>query len=235
MTRPNLDKIIVPNGMTPVHSFDVWGVLIDANVLGARKVDAYKKLAQETGVDQEVVAQNVSDYNALLRGEPWTTGERKGPIIDGVEKPLIQAYGDIPIDYTGVFYDDALSTIRTILDAGEGVIVFSSKPAPWLKPNLTPDLAERIGEVYGDAKNKPEAFQRVVANENAKMRYPVSHTADELPELVAALKSGRFSQSGLVYVNRNDSNTEAKVNEAGIKVYAPTLSAINYTSMSKKQ
>jgi len=235
MTRPDLDKIIVPSGMTPVHSFDIWGVLIDANVLGGRKVDAYQRLAQEIGIEPEVIAQNVNDYNALLRGEAWATGERKGAIIDGVEKPLIDAHGKVAIDYTGVFYDDSLTTMRSILDAGEGVIVFSSKPAPWLKQNISPDLAERIGEIYAGAKNKPEAFRTVVEQERAINRYPVSHTADELPELKAALQSGLFSPSGLIYINRNDSNSEQTVNDAGIKIYVPTLADIRYTSLSKRE
>jgi hypothetical protein len=235
MTKPNLDRIIVPSGLVPVHSFDVWGVLIDANVLGGRKIDAYKKLAEQTGINPEVIAQNVNDYNALLRGEAWATGERKGAIIDGVEKPLIDAHGKVAIDYTGVFYDDSLTTMRSILDAGEGVIVFSSKPAQWIKENIAPDLAARIGEIYAGAKNKPEAFRTVVEQERALNRYPVSHTADELPELSAALQSGLFSTAGLIYVNRNNSNSEQDVTDAGIRIYVPTLADIQYTSLTKRQ
>ena len=39
--------------------------------------------------------------------------------------------------------------------------------------------------------------------------------ADELPELVAARKSGLFTRQGLIYVNRNDSNLEEGVREEG--------------------
>lgn len=234
MTKPNLDKIIVPSGMTPVHSFDLWGVLIDADLLGARKVGAYQNHAQQTGVNPDIVTQNVSNYNALLRGEPWATGDRKSEIIDAVEKPIMDKNGYIPLDYSGVFYEDALATMGSILDAGEGVIVFSSKPAPWLKPNMAQDLAQRIGTIYAGPKNKPEGFRAVVEQERAMNRHPVSHTADELPELVAALQSGLFSPSGLVYVNRNNSNSEQAVNAAGIQIYVPTLADVAYTAMSKR-
>ena len=43
----------------------------------------------------------------------------------------------------------------------------------------------------------------------------MSHTADELDELVAERESGLFSPNGLIYVNRNQSHSENEVRKVG--------------------
>ena len=56
----------------------------------------------------------------------------------------------------------------------------------------------------------------------------ISHTADELPELVAANKSGLFPSRNLVYVNRNESNSKEKVQNAGIDWYVEDVRDVDY-------
>ena len=60
----------------------------------------------------------------------------------------------------------------------------------------------------------------------------VSHTADELDELIVARESGLFSPNGLIYVNRNQSHSENEVRKAGIEWFVSDLRQVEYLVMS---
>ena len=233
MAKPYETSILVPTGYMVVHSFDLWGPVVNQDIIGKLMLDAYESLSMEKGIDIREIRENVANYIALMKGEPWAVGERKAAIIDAVDDPVLAAKTDIP--YADGFYDDALATMRTIFEAKEGVVIFSSKPADWLKANLPEDIAARLGEIYAGTKAKPEAFRKVYGSEKEKGRLVVSHTADELPELIAALQSKLFNPDNIVYVNRNNSNSEDVVNRAGIGSYVGHLTSVNYTGMCKKR
>jgi hypothetical protein len=233
MAKPYETNIVIPKGYIVVHSFDLWGPIVNQEIIGKMMLDAYESLSMEKGIDSDEMRVNIANYIALMKGEPWAVGERKATIIDAVDDPVLAAKIDIP--YADGFYDDALATMRTIFEAKEGVVIFSSKPADWLKANLPEDIAGRLGEIHAGTKAKPEAFRKVYESEKDNGRLVVSHTADELPELIAALESKLFDPDNIVYVNRNNSNSEDTVNRAGIEKYVGYLTSINYTGMCKKR
>ena len=227
--------IIVPSGRKPVHSFDLYGVLVDGIALGEQSIRLFEQVAPADGISPDDVARVVADYRALGRGEPWATGERKVPIIDALEQPL-RKHPELRPDYKATFQDDGLYVLRQILDAGEGIIVFSSKTPDWLRENLPEDIGTRVGHMYGDRKHLPEAFQRVYDAEQALGRQVVTHTADELPELQAAVASGLFegNKGKLVFVNRNDSIRKDQALGAGIDLYVGDLREVGYTGLIQR-
>lgn len=238
MTKPNQGTIFVPKGIVPVHSFDLWGPVIDAKLLGERKINLYRDWMSDEPhpIDEEHTThmnQVIADYQALIDGEAWALGERKGEIINALES-VVRA-SETPINYDGVFQEDGLYVLNEILDAGEEAIIFTSKPAPWLKPNMPKEISERLGEVYADKKTDPEAFKRVYAAEASRNRQVITHTADEMPELEAAVKTGLFQKEGLIYINRNNTNGMDTVLAAGVGQYVNSLQDVNYTRLAQTQ
>jgi len=225
----NKRNIIVKSGLAPVHCFDLWGPIVDSDLLGKISIERYRVLAKSLGKIPENIEKAVSDYVDLMHGEPWATGEKKSGIIDALEGPLNEA--GLSPSYADGFQEDGLYVLREILDAGEGVIILSSKEAPKLRTALPEDIGSRLGTIYGKNKSKPESFKEVYDAEQALKRMLVTHTADELPELVAARKSGLFQSGALIYINRNDSNSEAAVREEGIDKYINDLKNVGYTHL----
>ncbi|SRR3989344_2643464 len=231
----NETYIIVPPGLTPVHSFDLYGPIVDSKALSEQSIGLFQEIAEEEGISPEEAAKIVSDYRALARGEPGTTGERKVPIINALEDPL-NRHPELLPDYKVTFQEDGLYVMREILEAGEGVIVFSSKTPAWLRENLPEDIGARIGEMYGDRKHRPEAFQKVYSAEGALGRRVITHTADELPELEAAVASGLFAGDNgrLIFANRNDSVNISQALDAGVNIYVDNLRDVGYTKLVEK-
>jgi hypothetical protein len=220
--------IIVRSGIHPVHSFDLYGVLLDAGKLGEQKIAQYEELAKAQGIDSAVIAVVVAEYRALMKGDPNVTGRKKVSIVDALTAPIEKA--GIEPDYKGALLEDGVYAARQILDANERLIVFSSRDAPWLKTSLPGDIADRIGDIYADNKSEPAAFERLVAKESAKSGRIVTHTADELPELLAA----RGNVPYLIYVNRNNSNPKEVVLSQGIRMYVENLRDVPYTALSRQ-
>lgn len=219
--------IVVRSGIHPVHSFDLYGVLVDADNLGEQKIARYEELAKTQGVNPAVRAAVVAEYRALLRGDPNRTGRRKESIVDALSSPIEKA--GIELDYKGALLEDGVYAARQILDANERLIVFSSRDAPWLKTSLPGDIADRIGDIYTDNKSEPAAFERLIAKEAALSGRVVTHTADELPELLAA----RGHVPYLIYVNRNNSNAKELVLSQGIQMYVGNLRGVPYATLSR--
>jgi hypothetical protein len=220
--------IIARSGIHPVHSFDLYGVLLDAGKLGEQKIAQYEELAKAQGIDSAVIAVVVAEYRALMKGDPNVTGRKKVSIVDALTAPIEKA--GIEPDYKGALLEDGVYAVRQILDANERLIVFSSRDAPWLKTSLPGDIADRIGDIYADNKSEPAAFERLVAKESAKSGRIVTHTADELPELLAA----RGHVPYLIYVNRNNSNPKEVVLSQGIRMYVENLRDVPYTALSRE-
>jgi hypothetical protein len=220
--------ILVKSGIRPVHSFDLYGVLLDAEKLGEQKIARYEELAKTQGVNPAVRATVITEYRALMRGGPNVTGPRKEKIVDALSAPIEMA--GMQLDYKGALLEDGVDAARRILDANERLIVFSSRDAPWLKTSLPIDIADRMGDVYADDKSEPTAFRRLIAKEAALSGRVVSHTADELPELLAA----RGHILYLIYVNRNNANARELVLSRGIQMYVENLRHVPYTTFSKQ-
>jgi hypothetical protein len=220
--------ILVRSGIHPVHSFDLYGVLLDAEILGEQKIAQYEELAKTQGINPAVRAVVVAEYRALMRGDPNLTGPRKGNIVDALSTPIEKA--GIELDYKGALLEDGVYAARQILDADERLIIFSSRDAPWLKTSLPGDIADRMGDIYADNKSEPAAFERLIAKEAAMSGRVVTHTADELPELLAA----RGHVPNLIYVNRNNSNVEEVVLSQGIQMYVGNLRDVPYTTLSRQ-
>jgi hypothetical protein len=220
--------VLVRSGIHPVHSFDLYGVLLDADKLGEQKIARYEELAKTQGINPALRAVVVAEYRALMRGDPNFTGRKKENIVDALSAPIEKA--GIELDYKGALLEDGLYAARQILDANERLIVFSSRDAPWLKTNLPGDIADRMGDIYMDNKSEPTAFERLIKKEAAMSGRVVTHTADELPELLAA----RGHVPYLIYVNRNNSNVKELVLSQGIQMYVGNLREVPYTTLSRQ-
>mgnify|MGYP006974893357 CR=1 FL=1 len=220
--------ILVRTGIHPVHSFDLYGVLVDADNLGEQKIARYEELAKTQGINPAVRAAVVAEYRALMRGDPKVTGPKKEKIVDALSAPIEKA--GMELDYRGALLEDGVDAARRILDANERLIIFSSRAAPWLKTSLPRDIADRMGDVYADDKSVATAFERLIAKEAALSGKVVSHTADELPELLAAKGQVPY----LIYVNRNNSNAKEIVLGRGIQMYVENLRDVPYTIFSKQ-
>jgi hypothetical protein len=231
----NFEYVIVKSGLKPVHSFDLYGPLVDALKLGGQSIALAKDIANDHGLGLADDDSVFTDYQELLNGEPWTTGDKKGPIIDALQK-ITALDPDRQPDYSNVFQTDGLTVIREVLDAGEGAIVFSSKKPNWLRAALPEDIGERLGAIYGAPKNTAAAFKGVYVAEMGLRHRIVSHTADELPELESAVASGLFTgdKGLLVFVNRNDKISRDQALAAGIDSYVNDLTTIDYTSLVQK-
>lgn len=223
------EKKEISSGLKPVHSFDLWGVLVDQKLLGQRKIDLYKSNARKNRVPEHEIMRIVQDYRDLLDGKPWATGSRRSDIIDALEGQ--EWVMEVQTQFKSAFMPDALTVMDEILKAGAGVLIFTSKPAPGLREQLASTLGREIGEVRWGNKGDPAVFKTVYDLEMKLGNRIVSHTADELPELVAASKSGLFPSKGLIYINRNQSNSEEDVKKAGIAWYVNDLREVKYTTL----
>ncbi len=216
-----------------VHSFDLWGPIVDSVALGQQKIALYREIAPRRRLSPEQIEETAANYQRLCRGDPWATGERKRGIITALEGILTP--DDLcGIDYKKTFQPDALYALPNILDANQGVIVFTSAPAPWLKRNLPEEIRERMGKVYVGRKTEPSEFNRVIAEEAAGQRVVVSHTADELPELRAALQSKLMLDGTLVYIARNNVSSEETIRREGIDLFATSLRDVDYIGIGKR-
>ncbi len=220
--------IVVSSTFRPVHSFDLWGVLVDQHLLGRRKIDIYKEIAREKKIPEDQISRVVEDYRALLDGKSWATGKRKAQIIKAISGPALR--NKIQPYYASCLFQDALDVMKEVIEGGEGVVIFTSEPAPGLREQLAPKIGERIGEIRYGNKADPASFRAVYELESRLGNRIVTHTADELPELVAARKSGLFQPGGLIYINRNDIDSEDEVKTKGIDCYVNDLREVRYTT-----
>ena len=224
--------IMIKSGLTPVHSFDLWGVIIDSIAVSNRQISLYRQLAKDKDMDPEKAAKVIDDYEGLREGKDWATGDRKSDIIDALENPLTEA--KIEFYSSDMFLADGLFVLEQILDSDESALIFTSKPAEWLTKYLPESISTRLGKIYVASKNDPAVFVKIYEEELKSGRQVVTHTADEMPELVVAKKSGMFQSGALTYVARNAGKTKEDVLAEGIDRFVTDLREVGYHRLVRK-
>ena len=227
-----MTNIIVPKEGIQVHCFDLYGTLVDQNIMGKKTLDAFKELVD---MPEEEKQKAIDDYNALSAGEDWAVvPEVKGRIIDAVRGPL-KASG-FEESYVGGFYQDGLDVLDIILTHGQRAIVFNTRFNPAVGRDLPNGMGSRMGFYAPDmldtasAKSDPQSFQEVYDREAALGGRVISHSADELPELEAAVQSGLFG-ANTVYVNRGNGKSEQEARSIGVEHYVRKLTEVQYVEM----
>ena len=215
-----------------MHSFDLWGVIVDSYELSNRQIALYRQLPKDKSIDPEKAAKVIHDYEGLRDGKDWATGDRKSEIIDALENPLKEAR--INFYSSDVFTEDGLHVLAQIFDSNESAVIFTSKPAGWLNKYLPEGISSRLGKIYAASKTDPAAFVKIYEEELQSGRQVVTHTADEMPELVVAKESGIFPLGALTYIARNHSKTEEGVLAEGIDRFVTDLREVGYDRMVRK-
>ncbi|MBI2548752.1 hypothetical protein HYW21_05370 [Candidatus Woesearchaeota archaeon] len=229
--------IFVPNGIKPVHSFDLWGTLAIQEVLGPRVLEAYKQLM--TGQDTpERVAQNMINYDGVLRGDKKAL-ENKKAYVDTVEDPLWNTYlrGEVDVNFDGALYQDALTAMDQIAEAGEGLCILTTGTSPWVKKavaSVNPRVGEVLGKVYSGNKASPGVYEAAAEDLKRMQSQMVSHTEDQLKGLAGILQSELRNQVGLVYVERVGLATADEVLSQGIDHYVTDLAEVPYTTFVRR-
>ena len=157
-------EIFVPSGIKPVHLFDVWGVIIDAERKGKDELSNYVKAAEQLGIAPEARDVAMADYEALVRGDPKATGARKGEIIDAISGPLAKA--GFESRFEDYVFQTTVEAMAEILDAKEGVSIYTSKPNKTILQALPKEIAERVGRVYF-----PKGFDKNLSSSGRKLRH----------------------------------------------------------------
>ena len=233
----NERNIIITEGTQLIHGFDLWGTLVDQFVFGPRVIEAYQTLMDGRVTTDELkvkVAQHIKNYQGVLDGEDWATGERKKEFVDNVEEPLWQAYsrGKAEVDFSGALYDDTLGAMDNIVTAGQGLCIITTGDSFWIKKalmDMAPDIGKVMGEVYFGNKTQAETFEAAAQDLMTKGGQLVTHTEDQLKGFAGLLKSDLVKRINTVYVERADLATPDQVHAAGITIYTTDLRRIPYT------
>ena len=118
----------------------------------------------------------------------------------------------------------------------EQALIFSTKKQGWINEYLVPLLGEIEIPLYEGNKSEPETFAEVYQQEAALGRIIITHTADELPEMEAAVESRLFSGTNgkTIFINRNNTVTREQARNAGIDRYVDKLTDVGYTTLIEK-
>ncbi len=229
-----MTDIVTIDKETRVHSFDLWGVLVQQDVLGPRVLDAYRSLLDGREA-VETIEQHCAGYQGVLEGRPEALA-RKKEHVDTVEDPLWDAYlkGHCTVDFTGAFYADALDVLGDITRSRERFSILTTGNSPWVRKavsSLNPEAGENLVDVFSGNKTQAEAYEstaRALAGRGLRM---VSHTEDQLKGLAGILASPLRSRLMLVYVERAGLATEEEVRVQGIR-YVTDLRDVHYALAS---
>ena len=258
MAVKNSDIVIyVPSGIQPVHGFDLWGTLVIQPELGPRVIEAYRAVAEDNGVPEETIEERIGNYKGVLDGEEWATGSKKAKFVVDLEEPVWQAYVNsrVDVDFEGVLYDDCLSVMQDIAQAGEGLCIITTANAVWVQKvlkSVNPEIGEKLGNIYFGNKTTPVPFNYAMADLEQKGERLVSHTEDQLKGFSGLFNSNRamyatddehlvhrriastMFQVATVYVERDDLATPEQVASKGITTFVRDLRDVPYTSMVHK-
>jgi hypothetical protein len=191
--------------ITPVHSFDVYGVLLDQDLMGMQVIDLFKEVATGELSNEEII-RRVNDYQALLSKNPEALRE-KPRIINEVYKYALNK-GAV-VDSSKALYEDTLQTLAGILDQRQQVVILGSQSFD--TKYLPEEISSRMLGSYAGPKNSPDTFGELV-NQIGESHRLVSHSEDGLIELRAAADSG-LQRENLIYVARDNSNIEDALKE----------------------
>ncbi|MAG60881.1 hypothetical protein CL619_03790 [archaeon] len=185
---------------TAVHSFDVYGVLIDANLVGEQIINLFQEVASGN-LPEDEIKRRVTDYQSLLAKKESALKD-KPRILSDVYKYAINR--GATIDLSKALYGDALQTMVGILDAKEQVATLGSQA---FDTNYLPDeIARRMIGSFAGNKSESAAFAKLERLVGDGHRL-ISHTEDGLIELRAAATFG-IPRNNLVYVDRDNSSKE---------------------------
>ena len=198
---------------TSVHSFDVYGVIVNEEKAGRQIVDLFRETSQGD-LPEEIIEERVKDYQALLRkGQGALT--RKAEILNQVYSYALER--GAKVDLAKSLYPDALETFAGILEGGQQITILGSKKFD--TEALPKDIKERMTmNVYGGPKNNQGTFVHVANEiENLGGRL-VSHSEDTLLELKTAESTGIIKPENLVQVVRNGAGSPLVSNDGYSRV-----------------
>ncbi|MBT4824069.1 hypothetical protein HN695_03175 [Candidatus Woesearchaeota archaeon] len=253
----NERSVYIKSGIKPVHGFDLWGTLVNQLVLGPRVIEAYQALMHDRATTEDLkakVTENIKNYQGVLDGKDWATGQEKGKFVGNVEDPLWHAYsgGKAEVNFQGALYDDALGAMDNIAVAGQGLCIITTGKSFWIKKalnDMAPEIGIVMGEVYFGSKSKPAPYDIAIEDISKKGGQLVSHTEDQLKGFAGLFDSRRamfatgdehlvhrlipslMFQTATVYVERTNLATPEEVRAAGITAYTTDLRTVPYTSM----
>jgi hypothetical protein len=236
MAKVNQGSIIVPSGITAIHSFDLWGTLVIQKVLGSRVLVAYDELMRGQE-DPEVLRRNIVHYNGVLQGDPVALKNKKAH-VDAVEDPLWAAYttGRIDVDFNGALYQDAMDVMADIVCAGEEICILTTGNSPWVIQAVTSlhlDVGRKIRGVYSGDKELPQTYEATIKDIAANDGQMVSHTEDQLDGLAGILQSQLRDSLHLVYVERTHHATPEHVFAERVNHYVNDLRNVPYTQIAE--
>ncbi len=189
----------------PVHSFDVYGVLLNQELMAEQIIDLFKEVATGELSDEEII-RRVTDYQSLVNKQPEALRE-KPRIINEVYTYALNK-GAI-VDPSKALYEDTLHSLAGILDNDQQVVILGSQNFDI--SNLPEEISRRMLGSYVGRKNNPDTFRDLVSK-LGELYGLVSHSEDGLIELRAAADSG-LQRKNLIYVVRDNSNIEDVLKE----------------------
>lgn len=211
--------IIVPK--KEIHTFDVWGTFVNSFVLGAQKVAAMREIAAKQGISQEEIDRRATLYNDLIHGEDYAQA-RKMEAIELVEN-LVK--GTTP-DYSNAWLPDGINAMEALLSKGHAVALFGSARDEDLWAHLPNGLNGYLTDFYAGKKADVATWVRVGQQISGQNLEWISHSADELPELEAAVKSRLVPVT--VMVERLGKDRLQKSIDLGISQYVFSLDFADY-------
>ena len=193
--------------LKPVHSFDLWGTLVNQEILGFRVLQAYRQLMNLHSLDQVVIEKNVCHYESILTQNGDFLSQNKKQIVNIIENPVWSAYrrGEIDISFDNAFYEDALAVLTDIVEAEEGICILTTGESPWVQRALRAQIPffEHIDvPVYFGDKTKPETYDAAALGLSKRNLRMVSHTEDTMTGFVGLLNSRLNRTVMKTYVDR---------------------------------
>jgi FMN phosphatase YigB (HAD superfamily) len=190
---------------TPVHSFDVYGVLLDDKSMGVQIMDLFREVA-EGKLSGDEITRRVTDYQSLIDKNPEALQE-KPRILEEVYTYALDR--GATVDPSKALYEDTLHTLVEILDQRQQVVILGSKAFD--TACLPEEISSRMLGSYAGPKTDPDTF-RELAGKIGESHELVSHSEDGLIELRAAAEAG-LQRENLVYVARDSSNIKDALSE----------------------
>jgi len=233
------------NLITPrnwIHTFDIWGVLIDNARASAAELALYKEFAKKLDIPEETIQENLRLYNLAISGQ---AGDKKSEFLKPINDSVNRWFNEYPgyqqrsvKDMEECFYDDTTQVMRQIINSGERVALFTSatsNSANTAFQRKHGDLAAMIGAPYAWVKSV-EGFKRLGEELKAKQFIPATHAEDELRYVQNAKESGVYS-GALILVDRKGKvgNGDVRIlHEQGI-IATRDLRELDYTTLRRKQ